>query len=88
MGTKTVPGAIALVILAGNLDFPRRVQSLTASIAVLLGLQFLTIHLNSPFPLPVFHPLIGFTLFSVSTTLVHRLRQTVFGSNAVDISQS
>jgi hypothetical protein len=24
MGTKTVPGAIALVILAGNLDFPRR----------------------------------------------------------------
>jgi len=27
------------------IEFPRRVQSLTASIAVLLGLQFLTIHL-------------------------------------------
>ncbi|MBW4608990.1 MAG: hypothetical protein KME22_17730 [Hassallia sp. WJT32-NPBG1] len=67
------------------IEFPRRVQTLTASMAVLLGLQFLTIHLNSPFPLAVLHPLIGFTLFSVSTTLVHRVRQTVFGSNAVDI---
>jgi heme A synthase len=45
---------------------------------VLLGLQFLTIHLKAPIPLAVLHPLIGFTLFSVSTTLVHRARHVVF----------
>lgn len=52
--------------------FPQRVRSLTASLPVLLGLQFLTIHLKTPFPLAVLHPLIGFTLFSASTTLVHK----------------
>jgi len=45
---------------------------------VLLGLQFLTIHLKSPLPLGVLHPLIGFTLFSVSTTLVHRAQRVAF----------
>lgn len=52
---------------------PQRVRSLTASLPVLLGLQFLTIHLKSPFPLSVFHPLIGFFLVSISATLVHRV---------------
>lgn len=52
---------------------PQRVRSLTASLPVLLGLQFLTIHLKSPFPLGVFHPLIGFFLVSISATLVHRV---------------
>ncbi len=52
--------------------FPRRVRSLAASLPVLLALQFLTIHLKSPLPLEVFHPLIGFALFSASTALVHR----------------
>lgn len=55
------------------IPFPRRVRSLTASCSVLLLLQFLTIHLKTPFPLAVLHPLFGFTLFSVSTTLVHRV---------------
>jgi heme A synthase len=45
---------------------------------LLLGLQFLTIHLKAPLPLGVLHPFIGFTLFSVSTTLVHRSRRVVF----------
>jgi hypothetical protein len=45
---------------------------------VLLGLQFLTIHLKSLLPLGVLHSLIGFTLFSVSTTLVHQSRRVVF----------
>jgi hypothetical protein len=45
---------------------------------VLLGLQFLTIHLKSLLPLAVLHPLIGFTLFSISSTLVHRVRRVVF----------
>lgn len=58
--------------------FPQRVRSLTASMPVLLGLQFLTIHLKSPLPLGVLHPLIGFILFSVSSTLVHRVQRVVF----------
>ncbi|MBW4615328.1 MAG: hypothetical protein KME21_19045 [Desmonostoc vinosum HA7617-LM4] len=58
--------------------FPQRVRSLTVSMPVLLGMQFLTIHLKSSLPLAVLHPLIGFMLFSVSTTLVHRARHLVF----------
>jgi heme A synthase len=48
------------------------------SAPVLLGLQFLTIHLKTPVPLAVLHPLIGFALFSVSTTLVHRVSRYLF----------
>lgn len=72
--------AVLLLLWVFLNPFPRRVRSLTASMPVLLGLQFLTIHLNSPFPLPleVLHPLIGFTLFSVSTTLVHRVQRFIF----------
>ncbi|KAB8330603.1 hypothetical protein SD80_028490 [Scytonema tolypothrichoides VB-61278] len=73
-------GGLSLVLLLWVylLPFPRRVRSLTASMPMLLGLQFLTIHLKSPLPLGVLHPLIGFTLFSVSTTLVHRVQRAVF----------
>lgn len=73
-------GGLALILLGWVYlsPFPRRVRSLTVSMPVLLGLQFLTIHLNSPIPLGVLHPLIGFMLFSVSTTLVHRAQRIVF----------
>lgn len=70
--------SLILLVLVFLTPFPKRVRSLTASIPVLLGLQFLTIHLKLPFPPAVFHPLIGFTLFSVSTTLVHRTQRFVF----------
>jgi Family of unknown function (DUF6220) len=68
-------GGLSLVLLVWVylIPFPRRVRSLTTSMPVLLGLQFLTIHLRSPLPLGVLHPLFGFTLFSISTTLVHRV---------------
>jgi hypothetical protein len=59
-------------------SFPQRVRNLTVSIPVLLGLQFLTIHLKSPLPLGILHPLIGFSLFNVSTTLVHRVQHVIF----------
>ncbi len=62
--------------------FPQRVRSLTASMPVLLGLQFLTIHLKVP--LGVFHPLIGFSLFSISTTLVHRVSRILSPSRGED----
>jgi len=73
-------GGLSLLLLVWVYlsPFPQRVRSLTASMPVLLGLQFLTIHLKTPIPLAVLHPLIGFSLFSVSTTLVHRSRRVVF----------
>jgi Family of unknown function (DUF6220) len=70
--------SLILLVWVFLIPFPPRVQSLTASIPVLLGLQFLTIHLKTSFPLAVFHPLIGFSLFSISTTLVHRTSHIVF----------
>ncbi|MBD2777773.1 DUF6220 domain-containing protein [Iningainema tapete] len=73
-------GGLSLILLLWVYlsPFPQRVRSLATSMPVLLLLQFLTIHLNSPFPLGVFHPLIGFSLFSVSTTLVHHSSRLVF----------
>jgi len=73
-------GGLSLLLLVWVYltPFPKRVRSLTASMPVLLGLQFLTIHLKTPIPLAVLHPLIGFTLFSISSTLVHRSRRVVF----------
>ncbi|WP_392480704.1 DUF6220 domain-containing protein [Nostoc sp. C110] len=76
--------SLILLIWVFLMPFPARVQNLTASIPVLLGLQFLTIHLKTSFPLAVFHPLIGFSLFSISTTLVHRTSQIVFPNHNQD----
>jgi hypothetical protein len=59
-------------------SFPQRVQILTISLPLLLGLQFLTIHLKTPLPIAIFHPLIGFSLLSVSSTLVHRVGRILF----------
>jgi heme A synthase len=59
------------------MPFPRRVRSLTSSMPILLVLQFLTIHLKTHIPilLAVVHPLIGFALFTASTTLVNRVNR-------------
>ncbi|WP_250122756.1 DUF6220 domain-containing protein [Chroococcidiopsis sp. CCMEE 29] len=66
---------LSLILLAWVywVPFPKRVRTLTVSLPILLGLQFLTIHVQTPlpFPLAIVHPLIGFALFSASTTLVH-----------------
>ncbi len=73
-------GRLSLILLVWVflIPFPPRVQCLTASMPVLLGMQFLTIHLKTSFPLAVFHPLIGFSLFFISTTLVHRTSHIIF----------
>lgn len=72
---------LSLILLAWVywIPFPPRIRSLTASFPLLLGLQFLTIHVQTPLPfsLAVVHPLIGFSLFSASTTLVHRVWRIV-----------
>lgn len=81
-------GGVSLLLLGGAwyLPLPQRVKALATGLPILLGLQFLTIHLQMPVlvpvPLAVLHPLIGFSLFSVSTTLVHRMRHVVWPQSA------
>lgn len=64
---------LSLLLLGGALIVPLsdRVRSLAVSLPVLLGLQFCTIHLKTPLHLEILHPLIGFTLFYISSSLVH-----------------
>ena len=71
-------GGLAVILLFWVYlsPFPRRLRSLTASMPAFLGLQFLTIHLMLPWK--VLHPLTGFILFSVSTTLVHYAQRLAF----------
>ncbi|MEP0857420.1 DUF6220 domain-containing protein [Trichocoleus sp. DQ-U1] len=68
-------GGLSLLLLGWSFStpFPPQIQRLTASLPVLLGLQFLTIHLKSPLHLEILHPLIGFSLLYVSSSLVHRV---------------
>jgi hypothetical protein len=49
----------------------RKIRSLTISLPVLLGFQFGSIHLKTPLHLEVLHPLVGFSLLYVSSSLVH-----------------
>jgi hypothetical protein len=53
--------------------FSPEIKRLTASLPLLLGLQFCSIHLKSPLHLKILHPLIGFVLVYVSSNLVHRV---------------
>ncbi|WP_413467352.1 DUF6220 domain-containing protein [Pleurocapsa sp. FMAR1] len=71
---------LSLIILGGTAiaTFSDRIRSLAASLPVLLGLQFCSIHLKTPLHLEVLHPLIGFTLLYVSSSLVHRLSRELF----------
>jgi hypothetical protein len=76
---------LSLILLVGSFTapFPNKVRSLAASLSVLLGLQFGSIHLKTPLHLEVLHPLIGFTLFYVSSSLVHRVSREVFNKSEV-----
>lgn len=77
---------LSLILLAilYFIPFPQRVRYLTISLPILLILQFMTIHLKAPIPLAILHPLIGFTLFSASTTLVHRVSRFLFPKIAAE----
>ena len=65
-------GGLSLILLGWSFiaPFSRRIRELAASLPVLLGLQFSSIHLKS-LHLEVLHPLIGFALFYVSSSLLH-----------------
>lgn len=69
--------SLILLVWAYSIPFSPKVRRLAVSLPILLGLQFLTIHLKFPLPLGVLHPLIGFALFSASTSLVHRVSRVV-----------
>ncbi|MEL6495913.1 MAG: DUF6220 domain-containing protein [Cyanobacteria bacterium J06623_7] len=66
---------LSLVLLVGSaiIPFSQRIRSLAASLPILLGIQFCSIHAPTPLHLEILHPLIGFTLVYVSSTLVHRV---------------
>ena len=74
---------LSLVLLGWSLSapFPRRIRHLAASLPVLLGLQFGSTHLKSPLHLEVLHPLIGFTLLYVSSSLVHSIGRALSPTN-------
>lgn len=67
-------GGLAVLLLAGLLinPFPQKIKMLTAGLVTILTLQFITVRLNHPLHLGILHPLLGFLLFTSSTTLVHR----------------
>jgi hypothetical protein len=71
---------LVVLLLTGLLihPFPQKIKMLTASLVGLLTLQFITGHLNHSFHLGVLHPLLGFSLFTSSTTLVHKSWHEVF----------
>ncbi len=71
-------GGLSLVLLAWAFvaPFSTKVRSLTISLPVLLGLQFASIHFKT-LHLEVLHPLIGFTLLYVSSSLVHHVSRSL-----------
>lgn len=76
-------GGLSLVLWGWSfiVPFSRRIRHLAASLPMLLGLQFASIHLKSPLHLEILHPLIGFTLLYVSSSLVHHISRTLSSSN-------
>lgn len=73
---------LSFLLLGGSLiaPFSDKIRFLAVSLPVLLGLQFASIHFKSPFHLEVLHPLVGFTLLYVSSSLVHRASRTLLST--------
>jgi Family of unknown function (DUF6220) len=73
-------GGLVALLLVGLFahPFPQKIKMLTVGLGILLTLQFITGHLNQTFHLGILHPLLGFSLFTSSTTLVHRAWHEVF----------
>lgn len=69
---------LSLLLWAGTwfVPLPGKVRSLSMGLVVLLGLQFCSIHLRTPFHLEVLHPLVGFSLFYLSSSLVHSVARS------------
>ena len=76
-------GGLSLILWGWSslAPFSRKIRHLAATLPVLLGLQFVSIHLKTPLHLEVFHPLIGFSLLYVSLTLVHSTSRILSPTN-------
>lgn len=74
---------LSLILLGWSFiaPFSRKIRYLSVSLPVLLGLQFSSIHLKTPFHLEVLHPLIGFVLLYVSSSLVHSVWRILPSTN-------
>lgn len=70
---------LSLILLGWSFiaPFSRKIRYLALSLPVLLGLQFASIHLRTSLHLEVLHPLIGFALLYVSSSLVHRISRSL-----------
>jgi hypothetical protein len=77
-------GGLVVLLLAGLFvnPFPQKIKMLTVGLGILLTLQFITGHLNHLLHLGILHPLLGFSLFTSSTTLVHRAWHEAFDHEA------
>lgn len=76
---RSYAGLAVLLFIGLSIEpFSRKIKGLTGVLVVLLALQFITGHFNHPLPLGVLHPLIGFSLFTSSTTLVHLVWREMF----------
>jgi hypothetical protein len=73
-------GGLVVLLLVRLLinPFPQKIVMLTVGLGIILTLQFITGHLNQTLHLGIIHPLLGFSLFTSSTTLVHRAWHEVF----------
>jgi Family of unknown function (DUF6220) len=73
-------GGLVVLLLAGLFlhPFPQKTVMLTVGLGIILTLQFITGHFNHLLHLGILHPLLGFSLFTSSTTLVHRAWHEVF----------
>jgi Family of unknown function (DUF6220) len=73
---------LSVILLGGSYIAPYsdKIRLLAATLPVLLGLQYASIHFKTPLHLEVFHPLIGFALLYVSTALVHRVAHSLFST--------
>ena len=69
---------LSLILLGWSFisPFPRKIRYLTIGLVILLGLQFASIELKNSLHLEIFHPLMGFSLFYVSSSLVHTTART------------
>jgi len=76
-------GGLSLILWGWSslAPFSPKIRHLAATLPVLLGLQFVSIHLKMPLHLEVFHPLIGFSLLYVSSTLVHSTSRILSPTN-------
>lgn len=70
---------LSLILLGWSFiaPFSPKIRYLALSLPVLLGLQFASIHLRTSLHLEVLHPLIGFALLYVSSSLVHSISRSL-----------